>query len=667
MSFLEWTFLLGAVAVIGPIAAHLLSKPRFRRLPFTMLRFLRSGQKESHARRRIRDLLVLLLRCAIIIVIAMLFAQPLLRVAPQSQTRRSIHYIAVDDSTSMAYRDSAGTLFTAAVNTAVQYVTGVSQDSICHIRGLASRRTFDNLDKAQALATLRQLKTVPRNADVEEFLSTVRQARRAASRHDSIYAAVFSDFAPNVLAQLNHVREPASVENIHCHATVAADPIDNAAIIGAAVTDADPPLLDVTIANWGDKAQNRTLTAQGAGPVTHSVSVALRPHERRVCQVPLSHQPCLPVELTLSASDGLAEDDTFRIAVYTPTSTAPRVLLVGGDETFLFATAVHALGGAHYETRQVTEDRLALSDFAWADVIVLGAPPIKTTCRPADVEAFLSRGGRLICFATQAGTSDTSRALLERGLLPALPEKWVQTVSYPQAAALASDGSGLETAAVQSLANYRLDKVALKGYWICRTAPQSECLWRLAGGAEFVCGKTVGRGLSLFINTSIDASAGLLAKAQAWVAFCQSLLGRSERVRGCCFSTTEAPTLFLPQTRPAAQMWVQNCDGSKVVAKAQGTLLRLPAPSGLGWIRTFDQPPLYAGINLPDGETEIVVPSSEAVADAVRRAFVIEDHRQQDTASAETQMRDRPIWRLFAWAAIALVFFESALANRLKR
>jgi hypothetical protein len=66
VSFLAWTFLFGSVAVVGPIVAHLLSKPRFRRVPFTMLRFLRRGQSQSHSRRRLRDLLILLLRCAII-------------------------------------------------------------------------------------------------------------------------------------------------------------------------------------------------------------------------------------------------------------------------------------------------------------------------------------------------------------------------------------------------------------------------------------------------------------------------------------------------------------------------------------------------------------------------------------------------------------------------
>ena len=105
MSFLGWTFLFGAAAVVGPIVAHLLAKPRFRRVPFTMLQFLRTGQQESRSYRKLRDLLVLLLRCAIIVLIAVLFARPVLRVQAERQQHRSIHYLALDDSMSMAYQD----------------------------------------------------------------------------------------------------------------------------------------------------------------------------------------------------------------------------------------------------------------------------------------------------------------------------------------------------------------------------------------------------------------------------------------------------------------------------------------------------------------------------------------------------------------------------------
>ena len=51
MSFLNILFLAGIAGVAGPVLAHLLARPRFRRIPFTMMQFLEEGQIESHRRR----------------------------------------------------------------------------------------------------------------------------------------------------------------------------------------------------------------------------------------------------------------------------------------------------------------------------------------------------------------------------------------------------------------------------------------------------------------------------------------------------------------------------------------------------------------------------------------------------------------------------------------
>ncbi|MHC4167616.1 MAG: BatA domain-containing protein [Planctomycetota bacterium] len=119
MSFVNWIFLFGSVAVAGPVIAHLLARPRFRRLPFTMLRFLRTGQVESQSRRKLRDLLILLLRCAIIVLIAMLFARPLLHTSPDPEEDGSVFFLGLDNSMSMAYSDGEGSYFDKMVGEAV--------------------------------------------------------------------------------------------------------------------------------------------------------------------------------------------------------------------------------------------------------------------------------------------------------------------------------------------------------------------------------------------------------------------------------------------------------------------------------------------------------------------------------------------------------------------
>ncbi len=55
----------------------------------------------------------------------------------------------------------------------------------------------------------------------------------------------------------------------------------------------------------------------------------------------------------------------------------------------------------------------------------------------------------------------------------------------------------------------------------------------------------------------------------------------------------------------------------------------LPTPQGTGWMRTLGEPTLHVGVNLPEGETDLRRPAEEAVAAAMKRAFVIDPGREQ--------------------------------------
>jgi hypothetical protein len=373
----------------------------------------------------------------------------------------------------------------------------------------------------------------------------------------------------------------------------------------------------------------------------------------------------------------LTEDDTYRVAAYMPPARRTNLLLVYRDqETFLFETAIEALSQQSRldmpDLRKVAQDRLSPTDLAWANVAVFSSLPDSAACSPVNIERYFRAGGKLICFAadaeTQSATSaQTGRRLWQAGLLAALPDRWVAGTAYLEAQPSSRERLDLDDRAAQSLAGYRLDKIAAKGTWQCRIDPDAQCLWRFANGAGFIYGKSLNQGLSLFVNTSIDDSLGLLAKSRAWVAFCRYLLGRTDQIRQFCFSTAERPVLYLPETIFTAQLPVENCDGRRTTARVEGTMLRLPAPAGLGWMKTIEGPEVYAPINLPNGETDLTVPAAEMVAAAVQRTFVMDQDKRHALAQVGAPIERKPIWPFFAWAVIALLLAESALANRLKR
>ena len=108
MRFLAPAFLLGMLALAVPVLIHLAHRERRETKAFPSLMFLRRVPHRSVRRRRIRQWLLLSLRCAALALLAFAFAQPVLesraraRAASGGATAR---VVLVDRSYSMGYRD----------------------------------------------------------------------------------------------------------------------------------------------------------------------------------------------------------------------------------------------------------------------------------------------------------------------------------------------------------------------------------------------------------------------------------------------------------------------------------------------------------------------------------------------------------------------------------
>lgn len=78
MSFLAPWFLLGALAVAGPVLFHLIRRSARERMPFSSLLFLHPTPPRATRRRKLEHILLLLLRCCAVLLLAAAFARPFL-------------------------------------------------------------------------------------------------------------------------------------------------------------------------------------------------------------------------------------------------------------------------------------------------------------------------------------------------------------------------------------------------------------------------------------------------------------------------------------------------------------------------------------------------------------------------------------------------------------
>ena len=104
VGFLSPLFLLGALAVAVPVVLHLFRRRTDPVVPFSATRFLRKLPVEQAHRRRLQDLLLLALRAAALLLLALGFARPYLRSAA-SAAEAGLTVVALDISASVG--DSA--------------------------------------------------------------------------------------------------------------------------------------------------------------------------------------------------------------------------------------------------------------------------------------------------------------------------------------------------------------------------------------------------------------------------------------------------------------------------------------------------------------------------------------------------------------------------------
>jgi hypothetical protein len=108
LRFVTWPLLIGVVAAAIPFALHLLSSVRAREVYFPTLRFLQISMEKTARRRRIQHWLLLLLRAALLAVLAVGVAEPIYELAAAEDTAagRYAAAIIIDNSLSMAARNA---------------------------------------------------------------------------------------------------------------------------------------------------------------------------------------------------------------------------------------------------------------------------------------------------------------------------------------------------------------------------------------------------------------------------------------------------------------------------------------------------------------------------------------------------------------------------------
>ncbi|MFA5042916.1 MAG: VWA domain-containing protein [Kiritimatiellia bacterium] len=134
-SFLNPFFLSALAAALIPLALHLWQRRRIVVVPFSTVRFLKLAQKRSSNRMRLENILLWLLRTLILILLALAFAMPILRITSLRQlvgaSQRDVA-IVWDVSYSMDYMSGQKKVWAESKDTVVALIEGLRHgDRVC--------------------------------------------------------------------------------------------------------------------------------------------------------------------------------------------------------------------------------------------------------------------------------------------------------------------------------------------------------------------------------------------------------------------------------------------------------------------------------------------------------------------------------------------------------
>ncbi len=183
LSFSVGAFALaGLAAAAGPIVAHLMNRRRFKTVDWAAMQFLREAVRQSRRVLHLRDLLLLALRVLCVLLFGLAMARPYFSSTGGTfGAGEPIHAVLlIDNSLSMAYRSTQGTLLDEARTRCRRFVEALPAGSRTTVVPVCSDPADYSLDpaagKQQALEALDAVAIVDRKAGLEAALGLAEQA-----------------------------------------------------------------------------------------------------------------------------------------------------------------------------------------------------------------------------------------------------------------------------------------------------------------------------------------------------------------------------------------------------------------------------------------------------------------------------------------------------------
>ncbi len=380
--FAPW-FLAGIAAVAIPFYVHLLRRHTTTPHPFSSLMFFERRTQSSIKHRRLRYLLLLSLRTLLLLLLALVFANPFINRTAANMSNEKLVLLVIDNSFSMR----AGTRLADARREALSVLSSRRPSDRAQVMALSSQiqvLTQPSQDAGALRAAVESLQPGDSHGNFGELARSLRSL--AESIATPIELHLFSDMQKSQMpASFNELALPANVSLI-LHSVIK-DPVPNWTVesvnVPGQVWEPKKTRVQVVVAGFNTPAATKTVTLLAGGKTLATQSVAVPANGRATTEFPSLDVPYgfTRCEARIDSADSFPADDSSIFAVE---RTDPRrVLFVyeAGDSRspvyFRAALASTAESGFTVDTTSVAQAAgLPLSKYAFvvlSDVISVPA------------------------------------------------------------------------------------------------------------------------------------------------------------------------------------------------------------------------------------------------------------------------------------------------------
>jgi len=671
MAFLSPLFLLGAIAATVPVLVHLVRRTRATRVPFASLMFLRRIEQKTIRKRHLRNWLLLLLRCAALLLLAFAFARPYFTAQNSlaASERQSNSVVLIDASYSMRYPG----VFDRAKEVAREVINNTdAQERIAVISFGQSYEILMPLkaSRAEAAAIVDQMQA---GLTATDYLQALQAAdamlKEAGGSTRRIY--LISDFqSAGWNRSATPVKLSGGVELITRDVSDAKRDNINVSQVRAeslVYSLKYPGKITANLSNFSESSGSETAVDFKLNDlVVERRAVDLDPMDSASMDFSGFNVTEGPNRATIEISgDDFPLDNKYFFTINRRSQT--RALAIetatrGRSETFFVQQALNAGESGQYAIAVKSTGSINPTEIDTYERIIVNDPDRVSDALAQSIRSYTERGGGLIIVAGRHADSADFNNLLG-DILPAQLGEAVQTRSYALLSQIKTDHPVFNIFAQGG----RLASTRVYGFRRAVPKEGAQVIASLDDGSPVIIEGTAGHGKVLLITTTFDTAWNDLPITPMFLPLVRQML---EYLGGSASAPayTVGQALVVPPDRDGSLPAIDNPAGGRLETRAgsSGEISVQANEVGFYRLRYRDRDE-YVAVNLDTKESDL----AKLDLDEFRTSVLPEGDEQPASSIApgltaeEIEGRQR-LWLPLLIAALALFIGEALMARRIK-